>query len=170
MTGPAHISLTREKISVRSVANWVLKLAERNNAPITNMALNKLVYFVIEKVLVERRRLLTDAKIEAWEHGPVFRELYQQFKIFGDKPISERAKHFDVSTETFVDSPARVPEDLSAELEAFVKPLLHWSAAKLRAVSHIEDGPWHQVWMYDGYANPGMEITPEAIITHTDLR
>lgn len=158
------VSLSRDKISVRSLANWVLELADKNGAPITNMALNKLVYFLVEKVLTERGRLLTDAKIEAWEHGPVFRELYHQFKTRGDKPIADRARYFDISTGTLNPASPGVPSDLAEELEDFIKPLLPWPAAKLRALSHVTDGPWHRVWAYEGYANPGMEITPETIL------
>ena len=164
MNKSASLEIVRDKVSVRSLANWVLQLAQREGLPITNMALNKLVYFLVEKVLIERRRLITDAKIEAWEHGPVFRELYQQFKVFGEKPISEKARYFDISDGELKSAVPAVPADLSAELEAFIRPLLPWSAARLRALSHVIDGPWHRVWAYDGFANPGMEITPEKIL------
>src|SRR4051794_20001957 len=104
--------IARDKFSVRALANWILDLADRKDAPITNMALNKLVYFVIEKVLVEQKRLLTEAKIEAWEHGPVFRELYQQFKSFGDNPINDRAKFYDIASGKLEKAPSAVPLDL----------------------------------------------------------
>lgn len=156
--------------SVRGLANWILDLGDRLGVPITNMALNKLLYFAYEKVLVEHRALLTDARIEAWDHGPVFREVYHAFKASGDRPIKERVHFYSVHTKAVEKSTVDLDAEVASMLDGLLRPLLPLSASRLRNLSHVEGGAWHQVWSHDGYANPGMEITPETILQTASTR
>ena len=130
------------------------------------MGINKLVFFAVEAFLLKQNTLLTNAKIEAWEHGPVFRELYQSFKSYGNGFIGGRAKSFSTASEEFEESKV----SLSPEEEDFLKkslfPLMRRNASELRAISHRENGAWHRVWWYEGHTNPGMEISA-TLITRT---
>lgn len=157
-------TIPRLKHSIRGIANWVLDFADEIGYPVTNMALNKLIFFAFEKVLKEDRIILTDAKIEAWDHGPVFREVYQGFKSYGDGHITGRVRFYSLDTGEQVVATANLDPAISDRLKAILKPLIPLSASKLRNLSHVEGGAWHQVWCHDGYANPGMEITPELIL------
>lgn len=157
-------SLQRRGYSVRGLANWVLDYAAELKLPVTNMALNKLVYFAYERSLLRRGMILTNAKIEAWDHGPVFREVYQAFKSFADRPITSRASFFSIQTGAVEESVVDLSEDDASFLRNALRELVPLSASKLRELSHIEGGAWHQVWCYDGHANPGMEITPDLIL------
>src|SRR5690349_9248551 len=80
---------------VRGVANFVLDRAAKSGVPVTNLSLNKIVYFLHQAFLENYKLPLVSAKIEAWEHGPVFRELYHQFKNFGAGRITTKAKKID---------------------------------------------------------------------------
>jgi uncharacterized phage-associated protein len=148
---------------VRSIANWVLDRADARGRPLSNMAINKIIYFIVEKALVERGELLTAAKIEAWEHGPVFREVYHSFKHHGDEPITSRATKFDSATRSMIeaaDAFSNLDEQLFSDaLDAYV----HLTAAQLRALSHQPGSPWHRVWWHEGRFNPGMEISIDTI-------
>jgi uncharacterized phage-associated protein len=148
---------------VRSIANWVLDQADERERPLSNMALNKIVYFIVEKALIERGELLTAAKIEAWEHGPVFREIYHSFKHHGDAPITSRASRFDTATRSMLiasEDFGPIDEQLFNEaLNAYI----HLSAAQLRALSHQAGSPWDRVWWHEGRFNPGMEISIDTI-------
>jgi uncharacterized phage-associated protein len=148
---------------VRSIANWVLDRADAAGQPVSNMSLNKIVYFIIEKALVERGELLTSAKIEAWEHGPVIREIYHSFKSHGDGPISSRARRFDASTKDLVLANEAIVEQDIELFEEALSAYLHLTAAQLRALSHQPGGPWHRVWWHEGRINPGMEISIDTI-------
>jgi len=83
---------------VRAIANLVLERADALHIDVSNMALNKIVYFVHCDHLVERHAPLVSAKIEAWKHGPVFREIYHEFKSWDDSPIKGRATRVDPNT------------------------------------------------------------------------
>ena len=151
--------------SVRGLANWVLDYGDELGVRHTNMGINKLVFFALEAFLLKRGKLITNAKIEAWEHGPVFRELYQSFKSFGHGPITTRAKSFSAETNDFEEVSSNFSDDESDFLKAELGPLMFKNAAELRQLSHLPNGAWHQVWWYDGHANPGMEISPSLLLS-----
>lgn len=128
------------------------------------MALNKLAYFLYEAYLLSFGAVLTNAKIEAWEHGPVFREIYQSFRQYGDKPITGRASFFSIKSEKLEQASANISDEDESFFRETLSPLLPLNASRLRALSHAEGGPWWRVWWYEGEVNPGMEITPDMIL------
>ena len=156
--------LNRLRLSVRGLANWILDYADRQQLGVTNMALNKLLFFSLEKALIERGELLTEARIEAWDHGPVFREVYHAFKQHGDKPIRSRVEFYSTESQTVERSKVTLSTELATFLAESITPLLSLSASTLRNMSHIPQGAWHLAWNYEGHANPGMEITPASIL------
>jgi uncharacterized phage-associated protein len=150
--------------SVKELANWILDYAAENGAHITNMSLNKLIYFSYEHALMSAGRKLTGAKIEAWDHGPVFREVYAAFKKFGADPLSDRAMRYNTETnsvETVI--PAIAPDDEALIVEA-IDSLIRLPAFILREMSHDARGAWSKVWNHGSSSNPGMEITDEIIL------
>lgn len=149
---------------VRSVANLVLEVASREGAQVTNLAVNKIVYFVYVDYLLACGAPLSVAKIEAWEHGPVFRELYSALKSFGDKPIEGRITKIDPMTGHNVECKIECSESELAFIEPIIRKLLKLSASKLRALSHLEGGPWHRVWCHSGESNAGMHISDAIIV------
>ncbi|MGK2911361.1 MAG: Panacea domain-containing protein [Sphingobium sp.] len=163
MTHPS-LSLTKLNISVRGLANWILDYADSLNIPITNMALNKLIYFAYERTLFEKSQVITNAKIEAWEHGPVFREVYQDFKKFGDQPIEDRSCFFSLQSGEMEIAECSLEADTEEYLKKVLDPFLPLTASRLRNLSHIKGGAWDKVWSYEGNSNPGMEITPDVIL------
>lgn len=154
----------RSTYSVKELANWVLDFAASKGERPSNMALNKLVYFAYEHALKAYGRKLTTAKIEAWDHGPVFREVYSAFKKFGADGITDRASRYNTRTncvETVL--PDIAPDDQRLMIEA-LEPLIRLPAHILRELSHDNRGAWARVWFHQTSSNPGMEITDEIIL------
>lgn len=150
--------------SIRGLANWILDYASSQGVHHSNMGINKLAFFAVEEFLLKRRILITNAKIEAWEHGPVFRELYQSFKSYGNGYISGRARRYYPDLEEFREPTLSLSPHDEEFLKEAIRPYIFCSAAELRAISHRDGSAWHRVWWYEGHANPGMEITPELVI------
>lgn len=148
---------------VRGIANWFLDKASECHVDLSNMAINKIVYFAVENAIVYDGILLTNAKIEAWEHGPVFREIYHEFKVFDKKPVLSRAKKFDANSRSMVEAKENFSENILDILEKTFSDYGYLSAAQLRAISHQPGGAWDMVWWHEGRLNPGMEITKEDI-------
>jgi uncharacterized phage-associated protein len=151
---------------VRGLANWFIHKAAAEGRKYTNLSLNKLVYIAFERSLVDRSVELTQAKIEAWQYGPVFREIYHAFKDFEDKPVDQLASRFSVKLKGFtVAKEHLLPEDeefLNRIYEAYGKR----SAGQLVNISHARGGPWWVIWSLGGPGHPGMEITRNVVFTY----
>jgi uncharacterized phage-associated protein len=148
---------------VRGIANFVLDEADKRCVEVTNMALNKIVYFMHCDFLLERHVPLVGAKIEAWKHGPVFREVYHEFKRWNDEPIRGRANRVDPHSGEVVKANLELAPDDLAFLSALVDRYIVFTASQLRAFSHRDGGPWAKVWGHDGNANVGMKIGNDLI-------
>lgn len=150
-------------IDVRVIANEVLARAEELDVEVSNMAINKIVYFVHCDSMLEDGEPLVGAKIEAWQHGPVFRELYQEFKKWGDRPVQGRATRVNPLSGEIEEARAAFGSEERIRLNELIDRYIRFSAAHLRALSHVTGGPWDQVWQHSGKANPGMRISNDLI-------
>lgn len=101
---------------------------------ISNMKLQKLVYYAQGFTLAITGKPLFMETIEAWEHGPVVPVLYRQYKEYGAGSIPP---------------PREAPEVISAHFDAAQLEILgevydvygQYSAWKLRNFTH-EETPW----------------------------
>ena len=148
---------------VRSVANAVLDEADRQGIEITNVYINKLVFFIHADSIAERGTPVCDAKIEAWTYGPVFRELYSQFKSYGRNPILSRALVRNRQTGALADAPIIDDKNDLYFIQERARFYLRVDAFTLVEMSHKHGGPWDRIFNHAGTANPGMEITNEQI-------
>ncbi len=150
----------------RDVANLVIRVAREIGVTTSNLAINKIVYFIHGNYLARFEEPLVDATIEAWQYGPVFREIYHSFKHYGDGAIQQMAPRIDPvdgKKKLFV---AEIPVERLALIEKLIKDYLTIKPAKLVNMSHVEDGPWYEAWNYEGSVNPGMSISNESIKRH----
>lgn len=149
---------------VRAIANFVLDYADQRRRRLTNMTINKIVYFLHAEYLAKTGRPLVSAKIEAWQYGPVFRELYSEFKKFGGEPIDGRATAMNPTTLVRETSIASFDSEDAALLEELTEHYSKMSASALVDLSHVSGGPWHQVYAgQDGELVPGMRIADNRI-------
>ena len=155
---------------IRELANWILDYADENRQPLTNMSLNKLVYFAYAHALVNYNRKLSSAKIEAWEHGPVFREIYHSFKNFGSGNITNRASKYNAATNVVEIVEPVLSERDQAIIKEALGNLIRLPAAVLREISHASGGAWDRTWHHEGYSNPGMQITDHVILAAADRK
>ena len=150
-------------LDVRGLANLILDVASEIGVPATNLGLNKIAYFLHGWFLAKKGRPLVTAKIEAWEYGPVFREIYFEFKGFGSNPVTTRAKKINVETGEKEICAYQLPKEEEEFLRGLAEKYLRIRPGRLVDLSHAQDGPWYQAWFHDGNVNPGMEIDQSAI-------
>lgn len=142
----------------REIANYVLDHCERGGRTITNLALQKVVYFCHVWSLIELGRPLIKHHFEAWEYGPVLPYLYREFKAFDRSAITGRAKRLDPVTGHYQVAAANLDKDSRELLEKVVSFYTRMRAGDLVELSHAEGGPWSVVWNHGGKVNPGMRI------------
>lgn len=54
---------------------------------VTNLSLQKLLYYFKALSFVFYKEDILDEECEAWVHGPVFVKIYEKYKVFGREPI-----------------------------------------------------------------------------------
>lgn len=151
--------MTSNGYDVRAIANLVINVAKEEGANVTNLSLNKIIYFLHVAFLNEFRRPLVSAKIEAWENGPVFREIYHQFKRFGRSNITDLARRIDPITGAYEACCDDIVDGELDFLRKSARQLVQVSPGKLVGMSHVTDGAWFKARHANGGINPGAEIT-----------
>ncbi len=155
-----------ESQDVRAIANFVIDLAHSKGLKLSNVSINKIVFFLHCDFLVMAGTKLVSAKSEAWTYGPVYRELYSQFKEFGDGPISSPATKVDPQSGEKVRCEHTLSKKILGFLEERANQYIQIAPFDLVNLSHVKGGPWDVVFNHEGETNPGMEIDNETIKKH----
>ncbi|WP_439478773.1 type VI toxin-antitoxin system SocA family antitoxin [Brevundimonas sp.] len=129
----------------RAVANLLLARADGYGIAVTNLALQKLIYFAHGLMLRRHNRPLVDGYFEAWEFGPVHPLLYATFKGAGRVAISEQAMGRDFRTGARIALAAPVDAAAVEILDEVLAALGRQPASSLVRISHARGGPWHEV-------------------------
>ena len=120
-------------ITANQIADYFIKRARDVGEPITNLKLQKLVYYAQAWHLALYDEQLFDGQFEAWVHGPVNRELYQRFKDCRWKPILDEIDYPELPQEVLehVDEVWEVYGGLSAwDLEGLAHSETPWLEAR----------------------------------------
>jgi uncharacterized phage-associated protein len=122
-----------DMLSAVAVAEYFLALAASDDEGefVSNMKLQKLVYYAQGFSLALHNEPLFDDAIEAWTHGPVVPAVYHAYKGQGNGAI-EPPDEFDFGAYS---------EDEQALLDNVYAVYGQYSAAGLRALTH-EEPPW----------------------------
>lgn len=115
-------------------------------ALITNLKLQKLVYYAQGFHLALYERPLFEETIEAWTHGPVVPELYHEYKQYGSNAIPE-PDEFNIATYN------HEVRDLLIDI---TEGLGQYSGWRLVDMVH-EEPPWK-------------ETNPKGIISHEKMK
>lgn len=155
---------------IRAVANEILRLAWASGAKPTNMWLNKVTWFVYERMLVQFGKLLSEARVEAWDHGPVFREIYGPAKVYKDEPVATLLQQFSIRTKRMETAIADFDAETLSVIEEAIAKFSTKSASQLRNISHIEGSPWYRIWYSGQKTSAGMVISPNVILAAAQAR
>jgi uncharacterized phage-associated protein len=74
------------------IARWFVAWAEHIDADVSNLKLQKLLYYAQGHRLAETGQPLFGDEIQAWAHGPVVPAVYQQYKRYGSAPVDPEAE------------------------------------------------------------------------------
>ena len=124
--------------NVYDVANFFIDLAAHNEEDyMTNLRLNKLLYFAQGWSLASRGKPLFPESIEAWKYGPVIPEIYHKYKEHGKCLISEVDKNY--SPDVFTDEEMDLLLDVAREYGKYTSPALV-------SMTHDDNGPWKKIF------------------------
>lgn len=135
--------------TAREIAHYIVSFCLKENEPVSNLRLQKLLYFAQYRSLKDFRKPLFDDDISAWQYGPVVPEVYFEFCIYGGMPIiADYNTNLDENTKTF--------------LNCVVKDLKKYSSWDLVKCTHQNGTAWDKVYL-SGNGN-GITIPLDLII------
>jgi uncharacterized phage-associated protein len=152
----------------RKICNFLLSRYDAQRFGLTNLRINKLIYFIHAESLGTRPEGLVRNHFEAWQYGPVVRPVFDAFKMYGDQWISAPANFLDYATGQKRPIPYDDINGGDAELISRVfESYGQYTAGQLVSLSHEPGGPWDLVFrahLADNSASP--RIPNELIRRH----
>lgn len=155
---------------VRDVSHYIIVYSNERDYGVSNLKLQKLLYFVQAFFLINDFPPCFDEKIEAWDFGPVVPEVYREYKRYGgmDIPTIDYYVKFDKkniwNTERIYYDDI-ISDDDKEMIQAVVDKFAHCSATFLVNLTHNQD-PWINAYV-NGQRN---EITKEDIKRYFDCK
>jgi uncharacterized phage-associated protein len=128
------------KYTATLIASWFTAWAEAEDAEVTNLKLQKLLYYAQGHHLANYGTPLFDDAVQAWSHGPVVHNVYRRLKHFGSDHV--------VLTDDDDFTWDQVDEETSDFLIQVWNAYGHLAAWKLRNMSHAA-GPWRRHFTQD---------------------
>ena len=113
------------------IANYLLIASRKRGENLTNLKLQKLLYYAQAWFLATQDVSLFDEDFKAWVHGPVLLSQYHRFKANEWRPILDEVEKPDLS--------AAIKAHLDEILDVFGTE----SAISLEAMTHAET-PWRE--------------------------
>ncbi len=110
---------------------------------LTHLKLQKLLYFAQGLSLAINDSVIFNDKIEAWEHGPVVKSVYNKFSNKGRKEIIIDDAPSDINVVNKIESDERVRNILNLTYDNFAI----YTAWQLRNLTHQKDTPWYKVFV-----------------------
>lgn len=135
--------------SALDVAKYVIWYSNKNKYSVSNLKLQKILYFIQADFLVNRSKRCFVDIIEAWGLGPVVSHVYDEYKKYGSAeiPITGCEKAY-----------TKIKNDDQTRINKIVDKCSKYTASALVAITHKQD-PWKKA--YEQYQNN--EITIRSI-------
>lgn len=125
------------------VARRIMKIGERDNKKFTNIHLQKLTFLAHGWSFPLLDNPLVHEPVEAWQYGPVFRDLYGVLKKFGSSTVTDVPKSFSELLAGFIGD-----SSLSKREKRLIRFVYNeygdLSAWRLVGLTHKKDSPWYK--------------------------
>ena len=150
---------------VQDVARFVINYSYNIDSPISNLKLQKILYFIQADFLSGLGRPCFNEDIVAWDFGPVVPKVYHEYKKFGssfiplvEKYVDDKNGIWNSRIVRYTDECIKAEEDRK-RIKEMVEECSKYSAAQLVEITHNQT-PWEDA----RYSfNPNKIITQSAI-------
>lgn len=122
-----------------TVANTVLRKASENDAEVTCLKLQGILYFLASHYAKITNKRLFKENFETWTHGPVLPSIYRKFGSYGSEPIRGYAKDA-VGVAEFVD--LQDNKTFRAVLDIVYDATINHTGAHLRQITRNAKSAW----------------------------
>lgn len=119
--------------SAKNIAEYVVDYCNRQGNPVSNLKLQKILYFLWVDYYKQTKTELFPEKFAAWQFGPVVPDIYYEFCEYGGLPITENfAVQLDDHDHNLINS--------------IIEHYLPKTARELVSMTHQENTPWYTVY------------------------
>lgn len=140
-----------ESTSAPSIASLFLTAAQFDEVELTQMQLQKLVFFAQSLEIHDHGVPAFQEPVQAWKHGPAVKSVYRMYKVFGNSPIS--------AIDRGPQSTQPVSDKLLLSVDRVWRLFGSMSGSELRTLTH-DSGPWPAHFRADVM---DIELPPEEI-------
>ena len=140
-----EMKINDKYIDPKGVVKYLLYRYSFDGEPVTNLKIQKLLYYVYAWHLVINKERCFQEKFQAWPNGPVLPTIYRALKIYEAAPIS--TDFLDVDTKTLDEYETKLKEELGSALVGIIDQVYEKygikSAFELVTLTHNE-APWQE--------------------------
>ena len=143
--------------NIFDICSFFVHKGIRDDIPISQLKLQKLLYFSQGFYIAQHNQPLFKNSIYAWKYGPVVKEVYEKFRYFGNNFITLNNYSSILSTD-FIDRFRDLDNDSKYLLNFIWDNFSSYSAFELVELTHVPDSPWYNIYKkYNG--NPPDDTT-----------
>lgn len=154
---------------VLDVCRHVINYSNDREYGISNLKLQKILYFIQAFFLTSTPGPCFKEKIEAWDFGPVVPKAYREYKQFGSCNIPEISYIVDLNPDDIWGSTVKkytnnvIRNDDKKRIDTVVDRFADYSATDLVSITHSQ-APWENAYV----PHMNNEITIDAIKEYFD--
>jgi uncharacterized phage-associated protein len=131
----------------RKICNFLLANFDAVEFDLTNLRVNKLLFFIQAGALRQMPEGLIRNHFEAWQYGPVIKPVFDAFKVHKENPITGPAEFLDYASGQRIPVPYDDIRDdhrkiIVREFNAYSR----FTTGQLVSLSHETNGPWDIVY------------------------
>lgn len=131
-------------VKAQDLAKYIITKCTLDGKPISNLQLQKILYFVQGAFYYRLEHPIFDDPIRAWDYGPVIDNVYNAYKKYGASTIHD----IDINFESTFDK-ENDPEATRELVDIVVESLREMNPWELVRISHESGTPWeknYKIW------------------------
>jgi len=136
---------------ISAVTNYFIKCSKKEGISLSNLSIQKLVYFAYGWIIAAQNEKLFYDRIEAWQYGPVIPSLYHQLKQYGRNRITQEIMDYDFYEDKFYCwklNPNTPTEKWIRKVWNHYKLI---SSERMVELTHQDGTPWRETILKKGF-------------------
>jgi len=158
------------------VAGCIINHAIDISHPVSNLSLQKILYYIQAAFLIKEEQIAFDEPISAWKYGPVVEKVYHEYKTYIDEVIDKKVEtkteiSFENDIAIFTEESYNPEENIdNAQHLQIIKQIteakLKYSPFELVDKTH-EEAPWIEATKH-GCRYIDLELIKEYFVVHEE--
>lgn len=122
-------------LSAMDIADYIVNKCIDDGKPISNLQLQKILYFCQRAYGQQTHKPLFDDDFEAWKYGPVIPDIYKTFSLYGGRKINHKTPR----------NP-NIPKDVTDIINSIIEEKRDKYPWDLVEITHTKGSPWDVIF------------------------